>query len=1213
MKRVITIFCLAAGFMLLMQQAQAQYGIVIYSGSSSADLYMGKLTDPNYSKVEFFRGAKKLGEITMNGPNGGIVTDYGLAKGQPYQYEFRAWRTAGGFLQGQCALGYVIGGDIRGILTRKDTIAIKTDLIDSVFIYPGGPVNSEVIVPGGELWIAPGGDLSYNVSMSGKISGIRIFDTSDPKYPPGKFCAIGGKLNDVNIECYGQVGPLYGLTFIASDVRMYSDYPTVMENCTLEWTTAQQRFDHAYIDHRYWGITAKKCLVRNNSEFLGVKNAEECTIEFDGILIATNATKCIFKDNGQLSMRPANAPTSCTYNMFKGGSNTSSLSISNYSEVKFNTFETGTILTCASQSLFDPLDIKNIHINFNDFQRQGTDAALLSTRDVDTIDATMNYWGQCTGPSNSERIGRTAHFDPFLRVRYPGTSYWFDITPDKKAIVADGEDEVVFTGHFYNTLAGIDSVGATVTYLVRCIGDTVAAGTLTTDANGMVTLRIKLPQTYNTAIAMEVYFKSIQCIEKAFYISVSALEGPDLEIFDASIVQSVEGASAIIAHKPYIVKATITTTEAVTTPFPVQVKIGTAVYDTFYVSDKVNRNVQYQVKNPMTKIALPRSESPTLYFFVDDVTHGTGSLDVQVIVDPPDAQHPKGFVVEANDNNNTKSASATLKSSRWGNEGGPNFSVFMQPLDYPINLPISPERLTRYADSALYFIESSWPMQKGQVSFSKGTPVDYSWIFKDTLRTEDWQYYLVKAYKQMRLANPAFDRYAFVVPPDWFGTRLHPVDFAHRLSQGLSWSGIYDFSLCSHQSFYYLVHGLGHSFGLRRGDFKIEDPDIQEENMNFFIGKEVYDSWDFYNKRMLHTGMNNEVSRLMKAYCFMGNSRISSPELTFYTWICDVDYFKLLGSFASFNGSGGSMKKATAAKAVFIEGIVDSTTKAFAFGPWARLDNATPSNMVDSAYATHVFRFLDASDVEVSRYYYRPTFTALGLDEGADAPWMSKEYFAFVAPLPENVKKVRVEKDGNLVVERTVTTNPPVVNVIYPTEGGYVPEGPSFTASWGATDPDGETEFWYTVYISVDKGVTWKLVTFESKDVQAILKLPKGFDYKIKVIANDGINSSEKTVTFNIATGIDESSLANDFVLYQNYPNPFNPVTMLRYSVPIAAHVSVVVYDALGRPIETLFNGFQTPGSYRLEFNGASHPSGTYTAVLRAGTRTSSIRMVLSK
>ncbi len=53
------------------------------------------------------------------------------------------------------------------------------------------------------------------------------------------------------------------------------------------------------------------------------------------------------------------------------------------------------------------------------------------------------------------------------------------------------------------------------------------------------------------------------------------------------------------------------------------------------------------------------------------------------------------------------------------------------------------------------------------------------------------------------------------------------------------------------------------------------------------------------------------------------------------------------------------------------------------------------------------------------------------------------------------------------------------------------------------------------------------------------------------------------------------TEVPEQFALYQNYPNPFNPTTIINYQLPASNNVKLVIYDVLGREIETLVNGIQ--------------------------------------
>ena len=97
-------------------------------------------------------------------------------------------------------------------------------------------------------------------------------------------------------------------------------------------------------------------------------------------------------------------------------------------------------------------------------------------------------------------------------------------------------------------------------------------------------------------------------------------------------------------------------------------------------------------------------------------------------------------------------------------------------------------------------------------------------------------------------------------------------------------------------------------------------------------------------------------------------------------------------------------------------------------------------------------------------------------------------------------------------------------------------------------------------------------------------------------------------------TGVeDEEPIALRFELSQNYPNPFNPSTGIAYSVPVGSTVSLRVFDALGRDVATLVDGFVPAGTYHAAFDATSLSSGVYFYRLTAGTFMNSKKLVVLK
>ena len=86
-----------------------------------------------------------------------------------------------------------------------------------------------------------------------------------------------------------------------------------------------------------------------------------------------------------------------------------------------------------------------------------------------------------------------------------------------------------------------------------------------------------------------------------------------------------------------------------------------------------------------------------------------------------------------------------------------------------------------------------------------------------------------------------------------------------------------------------------------------------------------------------------------------------------------------------------------------------------------------------------------------------------------------------------------------------------------------------------------------------------------------------------------------------------------DFQLFQNYPNPFNTSTTIKYEIPQASHVKIVLYDILGREVTTLVNEGKNAGYYTIKFNASSLASGVYFYRIEAGNFVQVKKMMLLK
>ena len=105
------------------------------------------------------------------------------------------------------------------------------------------------------------------------------------------------------------------------------------------------------------------------------------------------------------------------------------------------------------------------------------------------------------------------------------------------------------------------------------------------------------------------------------------------------------------------------------------------------------------------------------------------------------------------------------------------------------------------------------------------------------------------------------------------------------------------------------------------------------------------------------------------------------------------------------------------------------------------------------------------------------------------------------------------------------------------------------------------------------------------------------------------------------AVGVEErdSALPQEFELLQNFPNPFNPTTTIRFRLPVSGQDAALrIYDLLGQPVRTLFDGRQNAGEHAVTWNGCddsgrSVASGIYIYQIKTPSHLAARRMIYIK
>ncbi len=206
-----------------------------------------------------------------------------------------------------------------------------------------------------------------------------------------------------------------------------------------------------------------------------------------------------------------------------------------------------------------------------------------------------------------------------------------------------------------------------------------------------------------------------------------------------------------------------------------------------------------------------------------------------------------------------------------------------------------------------------------------------------------------------------------------------------------------------------------------------------------------------------------------------------------------------------------------------------------------------------------------------------------------------------------------------IILLQSMACNPQCVGTIHKTTDG----GGTWTEShsgdgWGNDFefmPGDASKVFFTDYDSLffssDTGKTWRSVFVDTTELQ-MRDIVFTDSIHGWILGDDG--KLFKTNIGGVVTGVDELiHLPIEFTLFQNYPNPFNPSTKISWQSPVSSWQTLKIYDLLGNEVVTLLDEYRNAGSYVMNFDASSLASGIYFYQLRAGSYSSTKKLILMK
>lgn len=218
--------------------------------------------------------------------------------------------------------------------------------------------------------------------------------------------------------------------------------------------------------------------------------------------------------------------------------------------------------------------------------------------------------------------------------------------------------------------------------------------------------------------------------------------------------------------------------------------------------------------------------------------------------------------------------------------------------------------------------------------------------------------------------------------------------------------------------------------------------------------------------------------------------------------------------------------------------------------------------------------------------------------------WVPKEEMPIEDSLYGKYKKKLLVKDGAAAAS--------LGGVIYAVKGGgtnvfwkYTPNAiPPDTGLWTALVNDSVPRLWKKSVIKTGSA----MASLGGKIY--LLKGNKSPEFWQYIPTTEGIARLNPTTSTITSTMINKLTTTHNFN-FDVTPNPFDKLTTIRYTVPISGKVSIKLYNATGRLIETLINDNLNSGTYTMKLSANTLAKGVYFLKYEDNTNKSEVKLIV--